>query len=222
MLKPATALIALAVALPAPLAAAADSSRLLPAAREEWLERTEPVIAGNARMAAAAADPLAAAMDLCAESGCTDIGRHTLNDDETARLRALFAGGEDSAEAERQRIGKAIALFETFIGPRNGTWRDHSANDREAFDEPNQLDCIAESVNTRTYLDRLSLAGLLHHHHVGGFIHRYTVVLQHVAVEIIADGDEEDGRFAVDSWVGANGDEPEILPYGDWRLEWGV
>lgn len=206
--------------LAAPLTAmAADSAHILPAAREHWLELADALRDDN-EAAAAELDPLLAPMALCETRGCTVSGWQALSEDEAERLRALFTGDTTTPAGERHRLGQAIALLETTMGARNGTWRDHAANQREYETEPGQMDCIAESLNTRTYLDRLHRAGLLRHHHLGGFIHRYTVVLQHVAVDIVEDG--TDDRYAVDSWVGANGEEPEILPYGDWRWEWGV
>lgn len=203
-----------------PLSArAGDVARLLPGAHEEWQDVAEAILDVNRMAAIEAADPLQAGMKLCEEPGCTQTGWQTLTAEEGERLRGLFASETDAA-GERERIGKAIALLETIVGARNGTWRDHPANERQADHETGQLDCISESVNTQTYLDRLHRAGLLHHHRLGGFIHRYTVVLQHVAVDMVELATEE--RFAVDSWVGANGDLPEIRPYGDWRWEWGV
>lgn len=206
--------------LAAPMAAkAADGLHILPAAREHWLEQADTVQDDN-EAAAAGLDPLLAPMNLCEERGCTATGWQALDEDAADRLRTLFADDTAAPADERHRVGQAIALLEAYMGARNGTWRDHAANQREYETEPGQMDCIAESLNTRTYLERLHRAGLLRHHHLGGFIHRYTVVLQHVAVDIIEDGTEE--RYAVDSWVGANGEEPEIIPYGDWRWEWGV
>lgn len=188
--------------------------------REEWLTIAELVEDGNTAAVAEQRDPLRSPMLLCEDRGCGLTGWQSLNADEATRLHAIFAQAEGAAD-ERVRIGRAIALLETVIGARNGTWRDRAANDREDEDEPGQLDCVAEAINTNTYLDRLTRAGLLRHHRVTGFIHRYTLVLQHIAVEITTD-DQEGEHFAVDSWVGANGDEPEIVPYADWRWEWGV
>ncbi len=210
--------LAAALACLAMPAMAADVSDLLPPGREAWLIRAETMLDASAS-AAEGTDPLLAPMLLCEERGCDRAGWQSLNTNEAGRLRHLFAEAGDAA-GERHRIGKAIALLESAMGARNGTWRDHPANERESETEAGQMDCIAESINTQTYLDRLFLAGLVRHHQPGGFIHRYTVVLQHVAVQIVET--ESQDRYAVDSWVGANGDEPDILPYGDWRWEWGV
>lgn len=219
IMKHATAALLFAILAAAPpVAMAADFARVLPPPREEWLDVADLVRDGNADFAPQG-DPLLAPMILCEERGCTATGTQALSDDEAARLRALFAQDTDAA-GERRQLGQAIALLEAVMGARNGTWRDHAANAREYEDEPGQMDCIAESINTSTYLDRLNRAGLIRHHHLGEFIHRYTVVLQHVAVDIIETATDE--RFAVDAWVGANGEEPAIQPYGDWRWEWGV
>lgn len=213
---PAALLLALLAA--APHAHAGDLAHMLPPAQEEWLDVADLILQIN-REAATQGDPLRAPMILCEEQGCSATGAQSLNQEEAERLRAVLAE-DDGPAGERHRLGRAIALLESVMGARNGTWRDHAANERESEDEQGQLDCIAESVNTRTYLDRLHAAGLIRHHRLDGFIHRYTVVLQHVAVDIVESDSEE--RFAVDSWVGANGEEPEIIPYGDWRWEWGV
>lgn len=218
MMKHWPAALLLALLHVAPAARAGDLAHLLPPPQEEWLDVADLVLQVN-REAATQGDPLRAPMILCEAQGCGATGAQSLSEEEAARLRALLAG-DDGPTGERRRLGRAIALLETMMGARNGTWRDHAANQHDFEDEPGQLDCIAESVNTRTYLDRLNAAGLIRHHQLGGFIHRYTVVLQHVAVDIIENN--SDDRFAVDSWVGANGEEPEIIPYGDWRWEWGV
>ena len=165
-------------------------------------------------------DPLNTPIVACAGTACARHGPIALDADEAAAIRRLFVPAAADAQAERRAIGGAIALFETFVGSRNGTWAALPRNEHSADDDAGQMDCISEASNTRTYLDRLERAGLLSHHRPGDFVMRYLLLLQHVAVAIT---DRDDGEeYVVDSWVGANGDEPEIAPYSQWRAQWGV
>lgn len=205
----------IALLILAPKVAGAQESAALAEDPNDWQHRAAAIIAANTDIPG---DPLTAAMIVCAGTACSHQDPITLSDDEAGLLRALFAGIDDAA-AERQRIGQAIARMENFTGGRNGTWADAPGNRHVDWDEPGQLDCVSEAVNTRNTLDRLIRAGLVIHHRLGGLVIRYTLLLQHVAVTII---DDEDIEFVVDSWVDANGEPPDILPYADWRLQWAV
>lgn len=166
--------------------------------------------------------PLSAPLAICVDSGCRHWHQETVEDDEAAQLWEIMAGADSPAD-ERRRLRLAIARWEEFMGWRNGTWRDQPGNAHDPEDDAGQLDCIAEAINTRTYLDRLSIAGLIHHHQIDGFVHRYTLLLQHVAVSLSETGTaDEDTAWVVDSWVGANGEPPDIQPYADWRMGWAI
>jgi len=195
--------------------ALAQESAALANAPNDWHLQVAAIIAAND---APVGDPLTAPLIACAGTACSHHSVIALFSDEADEIRRLFNADGDAA-TERQELGRAIALMESFVGARNGTWADSPGNQHLDWDDPVQLDCVSEAVNTRSYLGRMALAGLLAHHRLGQLVTRYTVFLQHVAVTVIDDADTE---FAVDSWVGANGEEPEIQPYGDWRLEWGV
>lgn len=198
-----------------PAVAGAQESAALAEDPDDWQHRAATIIAANADISG---DPLTAAMIVCAGTACSHQDTITLSDGEAALLRALFAD-VDGAAMERLRIGQAIALMENFTGSRNGTWVDAPGNRHVDWDEPDQLDCVSEAVNTRNTLDRLIRAGLVGHHRQGDMVTRYTLLLQHVAVTMI---DDQNIEFVVDSWVGANGEPPDILPYGEWRLQWAV
>lgn len=195
--------------------ALAQESAALADTPDDWNHRVAAIIAANDDTAG---DPLTAPLIACAGTACSHHGVIALFADEADQVRRLF-GDTGEAATERQYLGRAIALIEDFVGTRNGTWADAAGNTHMDWDDPKQLDCISEAANTRSYLGRLHRAGLLPHHRLGELVTRYTILLQHVAVTITDDSDND---FVVDSWVGANGEEPEILPYGDWRLEWGV
>lgn len=210
----APALLLLAAA-PA-LAAQPDDERL---ELDDALAVVHELADANRLVGSGARDALAAPLELCASAGCDAHGLILLEPEETAELRRLMADSADP-RTERRRIAQAVAQVERWVGPRNGTDHDHAANDRRADDEPGQLDCVAETVNTLALLERLAMAGLLRHHRVGGIALRYTILLQHMAVELV---ERESGeRWVVDSWPGASGEEPVVEPYWDWRWEWQV
>lgn len=184
---------------------------------EHWRKRGERMVVENRERAANAADPLTMPMMVCHDTACAQVTEVRLNEDEARMIRAGFGDGTDSPATERAMIAHAIAQFETFVGAQNGTWRDHARNSRNSEDEGGQMDCVSESINTLTYLGRLSQDGLLTQHDIGGFVMRYVVVLQHVAVEVIEQ--QSGDSFVIDSWNGDNGEEPLIQPYGSWRWE---
>ena len=207
------AVAALSLLLPAAAALAEESAALLDTP-DDWHQRVAAVLAANAEPAG---PPLTAPLVACSGTACAHQSLIALNEAEAEQVRGLFDLAA-TADAERRAIGRAIARFETFVGERNGTWADAPGNRHVDYDEPDQLDCVSETANTHTYLERLARAGLLVHHRLGRMVTRYTLFLQHVA-QTMLDDDEE---YVVDSWVGASGEEPEILPYADWRSEWAV
>ncbi|MBC7908520.1 MAG: hypothetical protein H7Y60_17465 [Rhodospirillaceae bacterium] len=184
---------------------------------EDWPSRAERLVAHNKAQALDAADPLTTPMIVCQDTACAQTSDVRLSEEEAAMIRTGFGDGGADAETERAMIAHAIGQFETFVGAQNGTWRDHARNSHLSEDGDGQMDCVSESINTRTYLDRLAQAKLLNRHELGGFVMRYLVVLQHVAVEMI-ELDSGDS-YVIDSWDGENGDEPVIQPYMSWRME---
>lgn len=206
----------LTIAVGAGAALAQESSAALDPATDDWQERVAAIMAGNDQVIAD--DPLGAPLVACSATACTQQSDITFSAEESAALRALFIDDTDGQD-ERAAIARAIARMEVFVGGRNGTWADHPGNEHNSWDEAGQLDCVSEAVNTHTYLHRMIQAGLIRHHRLGDLVIRYTLVLQHVAVNVIDDDARE---FVVDSWVGANGEEPEITPYIHWRMQWGV
>lgn len=186
-------------------------------ATEAWPQRAERLTTHNQAQGAETGNPLTAPMIVCQDTACARTTEVRLGADEAEMIRAGFGDGADSPDTERAMIAHAIGQFETFVGAQNGTWNDHARNLHAAENEPGQMDCVSESINTRTYLVRLSQAGLLTRHDIGGFVMRYLVLLQHVAVEMI-ERDSGDS-FVVDSWDGENGDEAVIQPYVSWRME---
>jgi len=212
-------LLALALGLAASAGRADEVAPDL-AGNGDWHSQIRRFTDANRWAGIEADDPLLVAMELCSSPGCGTHQPVQLDSGEAGMLRRLFESGADSPQEERQLIAAAIALLEDLTGPRLGTAGDLPANDHRYWDMAGQLDCIAETINTMSYLDRLALAGLLRHHDVGREVIRFTLILQHIAVEIV-DVVSNDS-WVVDSWPGANGEDPVIEPYSLWRGAWQV
>jgi hypothetical protein len=154
-----------------------------------------------------------ATVPVCLDYHC-DRTQAVLLDAETwLELRGLFAGVAD-ADAERAAIRAAIALFERRVGALTGTWRDLAGN-RAGAGEPGQLDCIAESRNTTTYLELLAEHGLLRFHRVEPRVERLRWLVMAHWTAVVRDL-KTDRAYAVDSWFLDNGQPPYIQPLESW------
>lgn len=156
---------------------------------------------------------LSSAFPVCLDYHCDETRRVGLTNDEWQTIAALFSPGL-SPTAERDRIAEAIASMERLVGAKTGTWRDLAENAAGAG-EPGQLDCIAESMNSTTYLQLFEQAGWLRWHRVEPrarrqrwlFIIHWTAVIQDTQSKV---------RYAVDSWYRDNGMPPVTQPLDDW------
>jgi hypothetical protein len=151
-------------------------------------------------------------LDTCTDYHCDIIIPVTLNNRERQQISQLFTNVDTPAE-ERERIARAIGLFEHLIGPKNGTLVDQGKNPSDAPPR-GQLDCISESTNSTIYLKQLETAGLLRWHSVDerAVRHRWLFATHWTAVISDKDGT----RYAVDSWYGDNGDPAIVLPLEAW------
>jgi hypothetical protein len=154
-------------------------------------------------------------LDTCADYHCDIIVPVALNSGEIVQIEQLFKNTRTPAE-ERNRIARAIGLFETLIGPKNGTLGDLAMNPPDAPQSPRggQLDCISESTNSTTYLKQLEASGLLRWHSVDERAVRRRWLFGVHWTAVISD--REGAQYAVDSWYGRNGEPAIILPLEEW------
>lgn len=169
------------------------------------------------------ADPAPSQLSVCHENGCNRLEYVSLTFEQWQELRGLFHPLARSPEEERERLRRALALMEKFVGAATGTSRDKGGtfNGGEG-----QMDCIDESINTTLYLTMLQKYGLMREHRVedratrgwflGGWPHT-TAVISEAAVL----GEQGRGRlWAIDSWFLDNGEPPFILPLETWKDGW--
>lgn len=152
-------------------------------------------------------------LQVCINFGCKKRQEVQLRPEQWQQLKQLFADGNPAASDERQRIAKAIGWLETWVGEVTGTKADKARNNGAG--EPGQLDCIAESKNSQSYVQIMEQQGWLKRHRVKPRVRRAPFFFDShwTAVIETLDGQES---YAVDSWFFANGKPASIIPLNDW------
>lgn len=201
------------------LAAAAQEADPQVDPGQDWAATVKQVVDTNDKSGAAALDPLAAPLVACSGTACRHLWLVVLEQDVREDIRRMFAHVADSSQ-ERRAMAQAVARVESSVGRQNGTWADLAGNHPTDTDDADQLDCVSETANTRSYLQRLVQAGLVTRHHMGRMAIRFTLILQHVAQSVVEDATLDE--YVIDSWGGANGEEPSVENYSDWRSHWAV
>mgnify|MGYP000414975466 FL=1 len=160
---------------------------------------------------------------VCHAYGCSLQTRFRFTDEDIAALRDLMekTRKEDTAHEERRAVAYAIGWVERRTGDVIGTKADRPGMDFSGPGDPTQQDCVDEATNTTSYLLVLAHNGLLRHHKVGtpfakenllrgvaGWPH-WTAVLNENA---------SGQKWAVDSWIFANGENPAIVEVEKWYI----
>jgi len=158
---------------------------------------------------------------LCHGYSCTQKSKAGFTDAEWGRISGIFKSTPaKTAEAERSKIAKAMALMEQYSGAKTGTDDD----DKEAVGikrNNKQLDCIDETVNTTMYVGFLQDAKLIKFHEITEPTHRGYLIdgtwPHNTAVIKEIDGGK---LWALDSFYRKNGEEPYIVPRAEWLAGW--
>lgn len=172
--------------------------------------------------------PSANVVHVCHAYGCQKKTRFRFTDADIAEIASLMnkTRAADSPHEERRAAAYAVGWIERRVGEAIGTKADRAGMDFAASGDPTQQDCVDESTNTTSYLLMLQANGLLRHHTVGrpfakdqlwrgvaGWTH-WTAVLEETA------GSETAGRqrWAIDSWIYANGENPAVVETEHWYV----
>jgi hypothetical protein len=173
----------------------------------------------------AAPSPTVAEVTICHGYGCRWMTNVRVEPSAQVEFADLFKPPSSNAAEERARLGRAIALFEIKVGVAIGTGNDrYAATTFNKNNDPGQLDCIDETVNTTTYLRLLSGLGLMKFHVVGDAAQRGSIsgfAFNDFVTNTAVIVDRKTGaQFAIDSYFYANGREPKIMPLAEWRNNW--
>lgn len=161
---------------------------------------------------------------VCHAYGCRQQTRFTFTAQDIAELKSLMTKTRtaDTPVEERRAVAYAIGWIEVRVGNVIGTKDDRPGMDFAASGDPTQQDCVDEATNTTSYLTVLQNNGLLKHHKVGvpfakdnylrgvaGWTHWTAVLVENAGGQ----------KWAVDSWIYANGENPAVVEVEKWYLE---
>jgi hypothetical protein len=169
-------------------------------------------------------EPKGATVHVCHAYGCQMRTKFKFTEADLAEIANLMKKWRtkaESADEERRGVAYAIGWMETRVGAVIGTKDDRPGMDFTGPGDATQQDCVDEATNTTSYLTVLSHKGLLKHHTVAvpfakenylqgvaGWTH-WTAVLTETKTS---------QRWAVDSWIYANGENPAIVKAEDWYI----
>jgi len=167
---------------------------------------------------------------VCSAHGCRHKTRFTFSRRDIAKLRAIMdrARRDGSPAGERRAIRKAIAWMEDRVGRETGTAADRAGLDFLGAGDPTQMDCVDEATNTTSYLLILQSHGLLKYHTVGipmtkGDLLKATLQGDPVKYwphwTAVIQETKTGQRFAVDSWIYANGENPAVVEVEKWYIK---
>ena len=160
---------------------------------------------------------------VCHAYGCRTQTPFRFTDADIAALKALMQKTRkaDTAAEERRAVAYAIGWMETRTGDVIGTSADRPGMDFKASGDPTQQDCVDEATNTTSYLLILERNGLLKHHTVGTPFSKENL-LRGISgwphwTAVLAESSNGQ-RWAVDSWIYANGENPAIVEAERWYI----
>lgn len=159
----------------------------------------------------------------CHGFGCAVISHVSLDANAWRRVVAVFNPRPKNAQAERQRIARAVALVQILVGKQTGTaahqWTHRAMLVWPNFGDVTQLDCIDEAVNTWTYLTLMEKDGLFGFHRVAQIAHGGGLTDPNIrnAATLREIGD---GYFVIDPSLVDVGVPAPIMPLATWLGSW--
>ncbi len=162
-------------------------------------------------------------VSVCHGYGCRTQTKFTFTPADVAEIKKLMdkTRKADTAAEERRAVAYAVGWMERRVGDEIGTKDDRPGMDFAASGDPTQQDCVDEATNTTSYLTVLQNQKLLKHHTVGkpfakeNFL-RGVAGWTHWTATLHENGSAQ--RWAVDSWIYANGENPAVVEAEKWYI----
>lgn len=171
-----------------------------------------------------AAPPRGNTVSVCSAYGCNKQTRVRFSSAHISEIRKVMDTYKrtKSAADERRAVAYAISWMEKHVGRVVGTSKDRPGMDYAGSGDPTQQDCVDEATNTTSYLMVLSHNDLLKFHRVGTPFSKGNILagVQYWPHWTAVLYDNETGtKYAVDSWIYKNGENPAIVEADKWYLD---
>ena len=169
-------------------------------------------------------------LSVCSAYGCQKTTKVKLKAEDVRQIARVMAKTKknNSAHEERRAIAYAVAWLETRVGKEIGTSADKPGMQFNSSGDLTQQDCVDEATNTTSYLLFLQSKGLLKHHTVdapmvkGDLLRgalRGTPVAYWPHWTAVLEEKGGGQRYAVDSWIYENGENPAVVKIEDWYIK---
>jgi len=159
----------------------------------------------------------------CSAYGCRTQTEFKFTAADIAKLQSLMSASHTATPADEREAAKVtLAWMERRVDAVVGTSADRPGDDFGGSGDPTQMDCVDIATNLSSYLLILERHKLLRHHSVGSVIvkedwRRGMSGWTHYAA-ILAET-KTGQRFAVDGWLLASGQPPEIVETEKWYVD---
>ena len=160
---------------------------------------------------------------VCSAYGCRNKTEFKFTSADIAKLQSLMSRQHTAKpDDERRAVANTLAWMERRVDAAVGTSVDRPGDDFAGSGDPTQMDCVDIATNLSSYLLILERHKLLRHHSVG------TVFVKedwrkgingwpHYAAILVETKSSQ--RYAVDGWLLASGQPPEIVETEKWYID---
>ena len=160
---------------------------------------------------------------VCSAYGCRTQTKFKFTSADIASLQSMMSPSRTATPAdERQAARTTLAWMEKRVGDVVGTSADRPGDDMVGNGDPTQMDCVDIATNLSSYLLILERHKLLRHHTVGpvfakedwlrgisGWLHFAAILIENKSKQ----------EYAVDGWLLASGQPPEIVEREKWYID---
>jgi len=166
---------------------------------------------------------------VCHAYTCKEQTPYTFSRQDIAEIAAIMTKVKraDTPFEERRAVAYAIASMEVRVGKKLGI-KDVAGMQFSASGDSSQQDCVDEATNTTSYLLVLQANGLIKHHSVEGTMSKENLAKGLVKLNpvqywphwtAVLKETKSGQKYAVDSWLFDQGENPAVVKVEDWYIK---